>query len=82
MTNADTRITIYVAWTIRIALLLLYIPVQILSTVVESAHRLDLWATAVVMQSTKPWEDCDRRSQFRCNGLQAALGNSSSAQVR
>lgn len=49
--------TICLAWTVRIALLVLYIPVRILSNIVESAHRLDLWASAVVMQSVRQLGD-------------------------
>ena len=43
---------IYLAWVVRTALLVLYIPVQILSVMIQVAHRLDLWACAVVMQSS------------------------------
>ncbi len=43
--------TLYIAWAVRTALLVLYIPVQILVIIVRAAHRLDLWASAVVMQS-------------------------------
>lgn len=52
--KSDKRMTIYLAWAVRIALLVLYIPVQTLSTIVELTHRLDLWASAVVTQSTEP----------------------------
>lgn len=59
MIKADIRMTIYLAWAVRTALLVLYIPVQILSTIVQSTHRLDLWASAVVMQSARKDGDCN-----------------------
>jgi hypothetical protein len=68
MFKSDTRMTIYLAWAVRTALLALYIPVQILSTIVESTHRLDLWASAVVMQSTGPVGGC--RSESASKGPQ------------
>ncbi len=58
MINFDMQTTIYFAWAIRIALLVLYIPLQILSSIVQSAHRLDLWASAIVMQSARQLQDC------------------------
>jgi hypothetical protein len=42
--------TICLAWVVRTALLVLYVPVRILSNIVESVHRLDLWASAVILQ--------------------------------
>lgn len=50
--------TIYVAWAVRTALLVLYIPLQILAIIVESTHRLDSWASAAVMQSIGPVRGC------------------------
>ncbi len=49
--------TIYLAWAVRTALLLLYIPVRILSFTVQAANRLDLWASAVVMKSATQFEE-------------------------
>ena len=51
MNNSDMQMTLCLAWAVRIALLALYVPMAILSNVVESARRLDLWASAIVMQS-------------------------------
>ena len=42
------------AWVVRSILLALYIPLRVLSILVESAHRLDLWASSVVLQSRVP----------------------------
>jgi hypothetical protein len=47
----DTRMTTYLAWGVRIVLLVLYVPVQILLTIAQSARRLDLWASAVITQT-------------------------------
>ncbi len=47
----DMQMTLYLAWAVRTVLLMLYIPVQILVIMVQAANRLDLWASAVVMQS-------------------------------
>jgi len=43
--------TTYLAWGVRIVLLVLYVPVQILLTIAQSARRLDLWASAVITQT-------------------------------
>lgn len=43
--------TIYIAWAVRVALLVLYVPVKILSAVVQMTHRLDSWASRVVTQT-------------------------------
>jgi hypothetical protein len=53
----DMRMTIYLAWAVRTALLLLYIPVQILSSTVQAANRLDSWSSAVVVQSATQFEE-------------------------
>ena len=58
MINFDMQMTVYLAWVIRIALLVLYIPLAILSSMVQSAHRLDLWASVIVMQSARHFQDC------------------------
>lgn len=58
MINFDTQATVYLAWVIRIALLVLYIPLAILSSMVQSAHRLDLWASAIALHSARHFQDC------------------------
>jgi hypothetical protein len=45
------RTTLYLAWAVRAALLMLYFPVQMLAAIVQTVHRLDLWASAVVTQT-------------------------------
>jgi hypothetical protein len=72
MINFDVQMTIYLAWAVRIALLVFYIPLGILSSMIQSAHRLDLWASAIVMQSAVHLQDCrsertleDRRFLFQ-----------------
>ena len=49
--------TLHLAWAVRTALLLLYIPVQMLFVIVQAADRLDLWASAVVMKSATQFEE-------------------------
>jgi hypothetical protein len=44
-------VNVYLAWTVRAALLLLYFPLQALGVIVHSAHRLDLWASNTVTSS-------------------------------
>jgi hypothetical protein len=48
----DPRITLCLAWTVRAALLALYIPVQMMSAIVQVTHRIDLWASAIVTKPT------------------------------
>ncbi len=40
---------IYAAWTIRVVLLVLYVPVQVALLFVRSMLGLDAWASAIVM---------------------------------
>ncbi len=49
--------TLYLAWAVRTAILLLYVPLQILSFTVQAINRLDSWASAVVMQSATQVEE-------------------------
>lgn len=42
------RIATCLAWAVRTALLVLYIPVQMMSAIVQVTHRIDLWASTVV----------------------------------
>jgi hypothetical protein len=68
----DMRMTLYLAWAVRTALLVLYIPMQVLSVIVQAAHRLDLWTSAVVMQSAV--QSGDR--QFSTHFGESIRGNS------
>jgi hypothetical protein len=61
----DMRMTLYLAWAVRTALLVLYVPVQFLSIIVQGAHRLDLWTSAVVMQSAVQSENRQFSTHFR-----------------
>ena len=51
MIKHDTQMTTYLAWGVRIVLLVLYVPVQILLTIAQSTRRLDLWASDVITQT-------------------------------
>lgn len=57
--------TIYLAWAVRTALLVLYIPVQLMSFIVQRTYQLDLWACAVVMQSASQSADLQSTQYFR-----------------
>ena len=50
-TVVESRTTLCLAWAIRVALLVIYVPVQILALIVLVTARLDLWASKVVTQS-------------------------------
>lgn len=60
----DMQMTLYLAWAVRIALLMLYLPVQILSIIVQGAHRLDLWTSTVLMQSATQFGDRQFSTHF------------------
>ena len=51
--NMDMQMTLC-AWAVRTALLLLYIPVQMLSFIVETANLLDSWASAAAAEAAMP----------------------------
>lgn len=70
------KMTLYFAWVVRTALLLLYIPVQISSMIVQVAHRLDMWTSAVVMQSATQFGDRQFSTHFRgsASSLRSDIG--------
>jgi hypothetical protein len=47
------RMTLSNAWGVRTALLVLYVPVKILSAILEMTHQLDSWASRVVTQTAE-----------------------------
>ncbi len=49
--TSNVRMSLCLAWAVRVALLVLYIPVQIMSALVQATHQLDLWACKVVTQA-------------------------------
>lgn len=51
--KCDPRIVLYVAWAIRVALVVLYIPVKVLSAIVQITYRWDSWASRIVTQTSE-----------------------------
>jgi hypothetical protein len=49
--TVGTRTTLCLAWAVRVALLVVYVPVQIFAIIVLVTERLDLWASTVVTHS-------------------------------
>lgn len=47
------RIVLYLAWAVRVALVVLYIPVKVLSAIVQITYRWDLWASRIVTQTSE-----------------------------
>jgi hypothetical protein len=43
-------VTLFLAWAVRAALLVLYVPVKLFSAIVKTAYWLDLWASNVITQ--------------------------------